>query len=151
MGEGVPWRETDLHIIQEADLLCTLYEAQKRSMMRYQPVEAKNGVAVIAPSSHGNLDDRQVQMRLKDLAQRMIEELCEATNELKNRPWRVEDRPTDVEAFREELIDTLHFFLEFLITAGYSPEDLFLDYFKKNAVNMERMDIRGGEHEEPTS
>jgi dimeric dUTPase (all-alpha-NTP-PPase superfamily) len=69
----------------------------------------------------------------------MTEELAEATHHLRNRPWKVQDRPTDYTAFYEEVTDFLHFFLEFCLTAGLSPESLFQSYLMKHEINEERI------------
>lgn len=111
-------------------------------MDKYERIERKNGALVVDPEQFGLIDDRQVQMRLKDLAYRTVEELSEATNCLKNKPWKDSFIATDKEHFEEELADALHFFVELLITAGLSPEDVFLLYFKKHHVNQFRQRSR---------
>lgn len=120
------------------DKLNFIFEAQRQLMHRYHEIEEANGAIVISPLREGQLDDRDVQARLKHLAQCMIEELCEATSELKNKPWKQSERPTDVPAFKEEVGDVLHFFVEFCITAGITPEELHRGYMRKHNKNQER-------------
>jgi hypothetical protein len=138
--QHLPWRGHDMnspiHVWgQGADLLATMYEGQAMLMEKYRDIEAANGCIVIGPAMFGELDDRQVQMRIKDLMWRLTEELGEAANCLKNKPWKNSFIHTDREHFEEEISDAWHFFLELLETCGISPEDLFLLYFKKHAVN----------------
>lgn len=77
-------------------------------------------------------------MRLKDLAYRVVEELSEATNTLKNKPWKQDFVETDADHFYEELADAFHFFVEFAITAGLDAESLTKVYFAKSEVNKFR-------------
>jgi NTP pyrophosphatase (non-canonical NTP hydrolase) len=109
-------------------------------MDRHNPIELVNGASIPPEEDRGALDDRVVQARLKELAWCMTEELAEAVNHLKNRPWKMQDRPTDVGAFHEEIADFLHFFLEFCITAGISAEFLSDEYDRKLEINHERID-----------
>jgi hypothetical protein len=122
------------------DLLATIFAGQRRLMERYFEIERDNGAVVVEPHLHGELDDRDVQMRIKDLAYRMVEELSEATNCLKNKPWKNTFVETDREHFREELSDAVHFFVELLVTAGLTADDVFDLYFRKHQVNEFRQD-----------
>lgn len=125
------------------DRLLTLIVAQHQLTMTYLPIEERNGCVVVHPDQFGDLDDRQVQMRLKDLAQRTIEEICEATNVLKNKPWKNNFTPTDRAHYLEEISDALHFFLEWVMVAVSDDpqvvtEFLFGIFFKKHEVNRFR-------------
>lgn len=123
-------------------MLATIFAGQQSLMETYDPIERRNGAVVVDPEFFGELDDRKVQMRIKDLSERVTEELMEAMNCLKNKPWKDSFVGTDVDHFQEELADTLHFFVELLITAGVGPEDIFKMYFRKFAVNQFRQDSR---------
>ena len=124
------------------DMLATIFAGQHQLMETYEEIERRNGCVVVRPEYFGAVDDRQVQMRLKDLAYRVIEELSEATNTLKNKPWKQTFVATDVDHFQEEIADALHFFVEFLITAGMTAEDIFKMYFRKHAVNQFRQESK---------
>jgi hypothetical protein len=124
------------------DMLATIFAGQRQLMEEYETIERGNGCVVVTPAAFGHLDMREVQMRLKDLAYRVVEELSEATNCLKNKPWKQSFVATDEEHFREELADALHFFVELLITAGMSAEDVFKIYFRKHAVNQFRQESK---------
>lgn len=131
--------DVDLESIEEgSDLLRTIFEYQEQLMKKYHDIESKRGALVIDPDQFGNIDHRFVQWRIKDLAYRCVEELSEATNCLKNKPWKVSEVDTDKDHFYEELADAFHFFIELCITAGMDAEDLALLYLKKNAVNKFR-------------
>jgi NTP pyrophosphatase (non-canonical NTP hydrolase) len=117
--------------------LCRLdmiFAQQMKLMEKYKEIEAKNlghsydKVPVDIHSCAG-------QQKLKDLAQRTIEEICEATSCLKNKPWKSTHMVTDVAHFEEEMADALHFFVEMCIHAGIDADRLFKLYFRKSLVN----------------
>jgi hypothetical protein len=124
--------------LPEGDLLKLIFEKQVELMSKYHDIEKGRGALVVDHEMFGELDHRFVQWRIKDLAFRCIEELTEATNTLKNKPWKQSEVPTDRVHFYEELADALHFFMELIITAGMDAEDLALMYLRKHAVNQFR-------------
>lgn len=128
--------------IPEGDMLEGIFAAQQELIDTYHDIEAERGFIVVDPKDYGNVDDRFVQNRIKDLSQRTVEELMEAMNTLKNKPWKVSEVSTDKVHFYEELGDTLHFFLELCITAGMTAEDLARIYHRKHAVNKFRQESR---------
>lgn len=126
----------------DPDRLNNIFMAQAQLMKKFDEIEASNGATTVDHTQWGDLDDRQVQMRLKDLSQRTIEELCEATHLLRNRPWKQKYHqmtPEEIGAFREEVADALHFFIELCITAGIDSQDLYELYIGKAADNMTRI------------
>lgn len=141
--EVLPWTEKEkAEIPRGGDLLATIFAGQRQLMEEYDEIERRNGAVVPRPEFFGQLDAREVQIRLKDLAWRVTEEISEATNTLKNKPWKQTFVATDVAHFEEEVADALHFFVEFLITAGFTPETIFKVYFKKFAVNQFRQESK---------
>lgn len=124
------------------DMLATIFAGQRQLMTTYDSIERRNGAVVVEPEFFGEVDDRKVQIRLKDLSERVVEELMEAMNCLKNKPWKDSFVATDVAHYQEELADTLHFFIELLITSGMSAEDIFKMYFRKHAVNEFRQESK---------
>ena len=119
-------------------MLSIIFERQKELMAKYHDIEQANGAIVVDPALHGNLDNRYIQMRIKDMKQRCIEELMEAANTLKNKPWKQDTVLTDTDHFYEEIADAFHFFVELCITAGLDAGDLFKMYFLKSEVNKFR-------------
>ena len=128
--------------IPDGDMLGMIFTAQAVLIERYHNIEKGRGAIVVEPQNYGKLDNRFLQWRLKDLAFRCIEELTEATNTLKNKPWKQSEVPTDAVHFYEEVADALHFFIEFCITAGMSAEDLARVYHRKHAVNQFRVESK---------
>ena len=131
-------RENIAALYDLKDMLELIFAGQRELMEKYELIEARNGAIVVLSDSRGEIDDREVQMRLKDLAYRTIEELSEATNCLKNKPWKNDMVKTDRAHFYEEIADALHFFVEFCVTAGITAETLFDLYFRKHQVNQFR-------------
>jgi dimeric dUTPase (all-alpha-NTP-PPase superfamily) len=69
----------------------------------------------------------------------IIHECCELDNELNWKPWK---NPADLAANREhrlmEMADILHFVLQLALDQGFSADDLYAAYLKKNAENRSR-------------
>jgi len=126
--------------IPEGDMLAGIFVAQQELIDKYHEIEYERGALVVDPEQFGDLDVRYVQWRIKDLAYRTVEELSEATNCLKNKPWKQTEMVTDKVHFYEELIDALHFFVELCITAGMTAEDVARVYHRKHAVNKFRQE-----------
>lgn len=108
-------------------------------MTKYHGREKLNGSPVITSDQEGDLDDRQVQARIHELYGYVVRELSEALQELKMKPWKLSEEPTDREAFVNEIGDTFHFFVELCITAGMTAEDLHRAYFRMHQKNNSRL------------
>jgi len=51
--------------------------------------------------------------------------------------WKTQSE-LNIEGFKEELVDTLHFFINLCISAGMGPDELFERYERKNDKNHKR-------------
>lgn len=100
----------------EKDRLSLMFERQHGLAIKYLPIEKENGL-LQTEAFPVNLDDRKGQARLKDFAWRTLEELYEATDALVQHP----DNP---EHFLEEVIDSIHFFIEMNLLCGITPEQI---------------------------
>lgn len=80
-----------------------------------------------------------VQYRIKDFMWRITEELGEAANCLKNKPWKNTHMLVDETHFLEEIVDAMHFFIELLIMIGFTPQTAAMMYLDKNSVNKFRI------------
>lgn len=105
-------KDSDLGITSE-DKLGQIFRRQLELMQKYHGIELKNGLLITAEVPV-NLHDALGQYRLKDFAWRITEELGEALEALLVHP----DIP---EHYEEEIIDALHFLVEFTILAGATP------------------------------
>lgn len=120
------------------DILCTMFAQQFRHMANYAEI---NPSANIQTHERGSIDSPRVQAALREFAGYTVEELYEAVNHLKNKPWKQTHVETDRDAFIEELADVWHFFIEFHILAGVDPLEVFTSYFRKALVNAHRQHV----------
>lgn len=122
----------------DQDLLKMIFERQKALMDKYDPIESKN-LGYQIPTGVLDIDNSQHQQRLKDFAWRITEEIGEAMNCLKNKPWKSSHMKTDEVHYLEELVDAFHFMVELLIHSGFTAESLAAMYMDKNDVNLFRI------------
>ena len=123
--------------VPEGDKLELLFARQRELMEKYEPIERANGLLQTSDVPV-KLDSYQGQARLKDFAWRITEELGEAMNCLKMKPWKQTPQVTDREHYLEELVDAAHFFFELLILSGFTPAELVFRYLQKWNVNKFR-------------
>ena len=105
---------------------------------KYAAIEAANGFPW--PTLPVDLDDRKSQAFIKELNQRLVTELFECMECLKNKAWKETHMPTDKDHFFEELSDALHFFLELINAVGLTPDQLYRLYWAKHQVNRFRQE-----------
>ena len=67
------------------------------------------------------------------------DELHELLQEVHWKPWKEGHGIRDVEAYREELADVIHFVLDLYLAAGLTGDDLVNDYFSKHHENVRRL------------
>ena len=103
-------------VIGESDMLDLMFKRQHELAIKYLPIEGANGL-LQTEDMPVDIDDRRGQARLKDYAWRVQEELYEATDALVQHP----DNP---EHFLEEMIDSIHFFIELNILCGIGPQQI---------------------------
>lgn len=81
--------------------------------------------------------DKMEYIRTQILA--LTDELHEAMAETGWKPWASSNH-INVEAFKGELVDAWHFFMNLMLSVGMTSEELFQAYVGKNAVNHLRQD-----------
>ena len=88
-----------------------------------------------------DLKEKKNQQILKGLAHECMHELFEANHLLKNsKNHRVtEVKEFDREAYKEELVDALHYFFGIVIYSGITAEELHEAFMKKGAINVQRL------------
>lgn len=91
-----------------------------------------------------DLSSKGGQKLLKEITHECQHELFEANQHLKNsKSHRVTDvSDFDRAAYLEELVDSLHYYLEIAIASGVTPDELFEAYMEKGNTNFKR--IEGG-------
>jgi len=112
---------------RQADLQKKYYKIERKTCPGFEPKKVPVDI-----NSHVGQD--QIRQRFFWT----IIELGEAVDCLKNKPWKQSMVETDVDHFREEVADALHFFIEGCILAGITASDLFSSYMRKSEVNKFR-------------
>lgn len=84
-----------------------------------------------------DLKSKENQRKLQTYLWDTVREISEASACLKNRIHRVQEEEFDGANFLEEMSDSFAFFMESLILAGYTWEDLYMQYMRKMKVNRE--------------
>ncbi len=130
-----------LYTEYDGNTLQMIYERQKELMEKYDKIEERNG-CLQTDECPVNINGHGGQQRLKDMTWRCVEELGEAMNCLKNKPWKQTMMETDVQHYREEIADAFHFFIELCILSDISSNELFMMYFLKSEVNKFRQDSK---------
>lgn len=87
------------------------------------------------------IEEKSSQRLLRSFMLKGVEEVFEALTHLKN--WKThkltEVRTFDKEAFLEEYVDAMNFFLSGLVLLGITPEEFFKAYVKKDKIIHERL------------
>lgn len=68
----------------------------------------------------------------------LTDELHEALHEVNWKPWTSLEGLKQRDAYKDELVDCLHFFIVLCLAGGVTPKDLYLGYLTKNAQNGQR-------------
>lgn len=123
------------------DMLREIFIFQASVRDKFRVVERENG-AYCPEIGKLNIDAPKDQEHLKTMIFRVIAELIEASECLKNKCWKRSHVITDVEHMKEELADSLHFFVELCMEVGMTADDLFIYYMKKNEVNNFRIETK---------
>lgn len=130
-------------VFEVEDMLKWIFDQQRRLLDKYRDIEnSVLGFELFPAELPVDLDTHAGQFLLKAAAYRVVEELSEATNCLKNKPWKQTQVVTDRDHFEEEVADAFHFFVEFCILAGIDEERLFDLYARKHKVNVFRQESK---------
>lgn len=124
--------------VQVTDLLVNMFMRQAGHRLEYDKLYRARGLNPPAQSEWGNLNSPQVQASIRESAAYAVEELYEAINLLKNKPWKQSFRETDGDEFYKELADFWHFIIETMIYAGMTPPVIQQYYFKVAESNDQR-------------
>ena len=89
-----------------------------------------------------DLSDKSDQQFCRDMALRGVEEMFEALQHLKNwKPHRVtEVKDFNRDDFLEEIVDAFNYFFSLIILTGFSSDDLYEAYLKKDAIIHSRLE-----------
>ena len=123
---------------EAGDMLQTIFDRQAELQKKYHEIQIETLSHVEPGKVPVEINSYLGQDQIKQRFFWMIIEICEAIDCLKNKPWKRTMVETDVDHFREEVADALHFFIEGCILAGITASDLFSLYMRKSEVNKFR-------------
>lgn len=128
-----------LSVMNPQSVLADMLGEQREHMLVYTGKYKTNGVDFPEEGWWGQINTRATQAAIRMNMGFLIEELMEAQNLLKAKPWKMSYSDTDPAEWMSEVGDTIHFFLEFLILAGFdTSEKVYACYMEKSRVNHQR-------------
>lgn len=119
-------------------MLGAIFYRQGELLEKYREIEGKTLPHVVPEKLPVDINSYAGQDQIKERFYWAISEICEALDCLKNKPWKQSMVEVDVDHFREEVVDALHFFVEGCILAGIPAEVLYHYYMRKSEVNKFR-------------
>ena len=123
---------------KKTDMLKKIFTRQHALLRKYQKIEVKNLPHVVPDKVPVEINSYLGQDQIRQRFFWAIVEMAEALDCLKNKAWKQTMVEVDVDHFREEVADALHFFVEGCILAGITASDLFSLYMRKSEVNLFR-------------
>lgn len=84
-------------------------------------------------------DPEAVSEYIRDVVLCATDELHEVLGEVNWKPWKDSRGIKDMDKFREEMADVLHFILDLYLAAGLTGRDIVLDYVAKHTINLARV------------
>lgn len=122
----------------DTDMLRKIFDRQGELLEKYKEIEVKNLPHVVPDKIPVEINSYLGQDQIRQRFFWAIIEISEALDCLKNKAWKQTMVEVDVEHYREEIADALHFFIEGCILAGITASDLFSLYMRKSEVNLFR-------------
>jgi NTP pyrophosphatase (non-canonical NTP hydrolase) len=83
-------------------------------------------------------DPEAVSRHIRDTILCTTDELHEVLAEVNWKPWKDSRGIKDVDKYREEMADVLHFVLSLYLAAGVSGQEIVTDYMAKHQENLAR-------------
>lgn len=84
-------------------------------------------------------DPVAVSAYVRDVVLCATDELHEVLGEVNWKPWKNNSGIKNLENYREEMADVLHFILDLYLAAGLTGKDIVHDYLLKHRKNLERV------------
>ncbi|HEX6800553.1 MAG TPA: dUTPase [Ktedonobacterales bacterium] len=120
--------DDDLGTQHAGDMLADIFTRQAELGAFYRQMRPDNGFYGLPPLEKCTTWTRAI-----------IHECCELDDELGWKPWKnAPDREANREARLMETADILHFLVELALGQGFSAEELYAAYVRKNAENRRR-------------
>jgi hypothetical protein len=122
--------------MNKMDRLAEMFELRDTFMC-----ELRDSVPDSHPEWPLDLSSKASQQFCRDMALRGVEEMFEALQHLKNwKPHRVtEVTEFNRDEFLEEVVDAFNYFFSLIILAGFTEEDFYEAYLKKDKIIRKRI------------
>lgn len=93
-----------------------------------------------ANGTHPSELPAHVQMNyIRTMALALTDEIHEALNETGWKPWATSNH-INADAYKAELVDAWHFFMNLMMVTGMTMEELYEGYLRKREVNIRRQE-----------
>jgi hypothetical protein len=121
------------------DMLGDMLMQQRNHMIEYQQKYLAKNTPICVEHEWGRINYSNTQRAIRETNNWLIEELMEAQNLLKDKPWKINPQITDADKYHKEIGDAIHFFLELLIYSGLdTSEKVWAVYNERSANNTAR-------------
>lgn len=131
-------------MVVSKEILDSTYEhASHRIVPDSSPIDKLLSMQKALEQAWGRLPDLTDAEAVSEYIRQTVlcttDELHELLHEVHWKPWKEGHGIRDVEAYREELADVVHFVLDLYLAAGLTGDDLVNDYFSKHHENVRRL------------
>lgn len=86
------------------------------------------------------MTDADRQQYTKDNVLGLLDEIHEVLREINWKKWKKTEKPVSKDKLLEELADALHFYFNLVLVWGFSAEDLYNAYIKKDKIIYNRIE-----------
>lgn len=121
-------QDTAVITVQIDPRLTHMLKMQRDLQLRYN-----NGKAI------EDFTPEERMQAIRDNVLACTDELHEALGETGWKPWATSNH-LNVDAFRAEMVDAWHFFMNLMLHSGMTADDLYQGYVAKHAKNHKRQD-----------
>lgn len=121
-------QDTAVITVQIDPRLTHMLKMQRDLQLRYN-----NGKAI------EDFTPEERMQAIRDNVLACTDELHEALGETGWKPWATSNH-LNVDAFRAEMVDAWHFFMNLMLHSGMTADDLYRGYVAKHAKNHKRQD-----------
>lgn len=83
-------------------------------------------------------DPEAVSSYIREVVLCATDELHEVLAEVHWKPWKDKRGIKDMDKYREEMADVMHFILDLYLAAGLTGNDIIMDYMSKHYENIDR-------------
>lgn len=87
-----------------------------------------------------NMSVDEKQQYTKDNVLGLLDETHEVLREINWKAWKKKNKPINKEKLKEELADTLHFYINLCLVWEFTSDDIYDAYLEKDNENYKRIE-----------